>query len=195
MAASDQTGATEGFSHIRAILESLEISDSEDVRTEAQTICQSAIETTLAHGLDDVELESAALCLAFRIAGEPFGAKDVSEVVDLSKQEIRKTSWKLNSILPIEVPPHSPHSYIDRYADELGLTEDTQRLAHDIFDACPPHFKSGTPTGIAASAIYGASSRNQDGLTQREIAELADVSEVTIRNWYSEQLEHYDASL
>lgn len=192
MAASDQTGATEGFTYLHQLLESLDITAVDDVRTDAQSICRNAIETTISHGLDDEELESAALCLACRMTGEPWGAKDVAEVTDLSKQTIRTTSWKLNSVLSIEVPPHDPHSYIDRYCDELRVDDETRSLAHDIFNACPPHFKSGTPTGIAASTIYGAAKRNDTNLTQREIAENADVSEVTIRNWYSEQLEHYD---
>ena len=44
------------------------------------------------------------------------------------------------------------------------------------------------PTGIAAAATYIATVLTNERKTQREIAEIANVTEVTIRNRYKELL-------
>ncbi|MEM2530056.1 MAG: transcription initiation factor IIB, partial [Candidatus Bathyarchaeia archaeon] len=45
------------------------------------------------------------------------------------------------------------------------------------------------PTGIAAAATYIATVLTNERRTQREVAEVANVTEVTIRNRYKELLE------
>ncbi|EQD80770.1 transcription initiation factor IIB [mine drainage metagenome] len=45
------------------------------------------------------------------------------------------------------------------------------------------------PTGVAAAAIYIASIITQERRTQRSVAEVAGVTEVTIRNRYKELTE------
>jgi Transcription initiation factor IIB (TFIIB) len=45
------------------------------------------------------------------------------------------------------------------------------------------------PTGVAAAAIYIASIALNERRTQREVAEVAGVTEVTIRNRYKELTE------
>jgi transcription initiation factor TFIIB len=45
------------------------------------------------------------------------------------------------------------------------------------------------PTGVAAAAIYIASLLTQERRTQRAVAEVAGVTEVTIRNRYKELTE------
>ena len=44
------------------------------------------------------------------------------------------------------------------------------------------------PTGVAASAIYIAATLTTERRTQREIAEITGVTEVTIRNRYKEMV-------
>jgi transcription initiation factor TFIIB len=48
------------------------------------------------------------------------------------------------------------------------------------------------PTGIAAAATYIASVLAGEKRTQREIAEIANVTEVTIRNRYKELLDRLE---
>ena len=46
------------------------------------------------------------------------------------------------------------------------------------------------PTGIAAAAIYLAAKKHKKDRTQSEVAQVAGVTEVTIRNRYKELCEH-----
>ena len=48
------------------------------------------------------------------------------------------------------------------------------------------------PTGVAAAAIYVACVLCNHRKTQKEIAEVVGVTEVTIRNRYKELTEHLD---
>jgi transcription initiation factor TFIIB len=51
------------------------------------------------------------------------------------------------------------------------------------------------PTGIAAASIYIASVLCGERRTQREVAEVAGVTEVTIRNRYKEIAEKLDIGI
>jgi transcription initiation factor TFIIB len=46
-----------------------------------------------------------------------------------------------------------------------------------------------SPVGLAAAAIYAASLLCNEKVTQGEVSEVANISEVTIRNRYHELLE------
>ena len=57
-------------------------------------------------------------------------------------------------------------------------------------DAAKKELTSGRgPTGVAAAAIYIASILCNERRTQREVADIAGVTEVTIRNRYKELTE------
>jgi transcription initiation factor TFIIB len=66
-----------------------------------------------------------------------------------------------------------------------------EEIAHKILvTAKKMRLTSGRgPTGIAAAASYIASVLTGERKTQREIAEIAQVTEVTIRNRYKELAE------
>ena len=49
------------------------------------------------------------------------------------------------------------------------------------------------PVGLEA-ALYAAAQLTNESVTQHEISEVTDISEVTIRNRYQELLEAWDAT-
>ncbi|MDI3503009.1 MAG: transcription initiation factor, partial [Archaeoglobi archaeon] len=51
------------------------------------------------------------------------------------------------------------------------------------------------PTGVAAAAIYISSVLCGERRTQREVAEVAGITEVTIRNRYKELAEKLDIEI
>jgi transcription initiation factor TFIIB len=66
-----------------------------------------------------------------------------------------------------------------------------EEIAHKIIAAAKEvKLTSGRgPTGVAAAASYVASVLTGERITQRELAEIAQVTEVTIRNSYKELVE------
>jgi transcription initiation factor TFIIB len=87
--------------------------------------------------------------------------------------------------------PVDPKKYVPRFCSELELSELVESKANEIIDmTAEAGLLSGkSPTGFAAAAIYAASLLCNEKKTQREIAQVAQVTEVTIRNRYQEQIE------
>ena len=86
--------------------------------------------------------------------------------------------------------PSSPIDYIPRFASALKLSADSQSKAVEILEQAEnSELTSGRgPTGIAAASLYVAALVNNEKRTQREVADIAGVTEVTIRNRYKELL-------
>jgi transcription initiation factor TFIIB len=81
--------------------------------------------------------------------------------------------------------------YVDRYCRELDLSEQARRRARDIVETTAEvGADSGcSPTGWAGAAVYNAAIEYDTGHGQSDIADVANCTEVTIRNRYQEQQE------
>ncbi len=90
--------------------------------------------------------------------------------------------------------PTTPRDYISRFISELKLSSDVQAKTLDIIrEATNKELTSGRgPTGIAAASLYIASVLCGERRTQREVADVAGVTEVTIRNRYKELSDKLD---
>ncbi|HIK01621.1 TPA: hypothetical protein H1008_00720, partial [archaeon] len=84
-----------------------------------------------------------------------------------------------------------PIDYISRFSSSLKLSPSVQEEAIKILKQAQEHdLVSGRgPTGVAAAAIYVSSTLSNEKRTQREVAEVAGVTEVTIRNRYKELID------
>ena len=73
----------------------------------------------------------------------------------------------------------------------MKLSAETQSKSIEILEkAQKAELTSGRgPTGIAAAALYVAALLHSEKRTQREVADVAGVTEVTIRNRYKELLD------
>jgi transcription initiation factor TFIIB len=78
-----------------------------------------------------------------------------------------------------------------RFASELKLSPKTISTSVDIINkAQDVEITSGKgPMGVAAAALYVATLLCNERKTQREVADVAGVTEVTIRNRYKELIE------
>jgi len=90
--------------------------------------------------------------------------------------------------------PIDPRQFVPRFCSELDIEPEVQRRALEILeDAEAEGMHSGkSPTGLAGAAIYLAALLCDVKRTQSEIAEVAQVTEVTIRNRYQEQVQVVD---
>ena len=81
--------------------------------------------------------------------------------------------------------------YVDRYCDTLGVSDAVNERAHQIIEVTEDGgLSSGkSPSGWAAAAVYNACLDVGEKRTQKELSDVANVTEVTIRNRYQEQRE------
>ena len=90
--------------------------------------------------------------------------------------------------LDLEVPLTDPAQYVSKFATELKLSGEIQEESVKLIKkALKKGLISGRgPTGVAAAALYIASAMHGEKKTQKEVADVAGVTEVTIRNRYRE---------
>lgn len=180
------------ISGIGNIVEELDIKHS-DVAETAQAIHDRAQSESLTRGRSDTAIHAAVVYIACKIEAVPVRPQEVASATDIDTNELFRANRQLTRNLSLPVPPVPPTAYIERYCTELNLSDDTKQTALDILDACTGDLQSATPTGLAASAIYGATQKTDDDITQQTLSEFVGISEVTIRNWYTRQLEEYNA--
>jgi transcription initiation factor TFIIB len=84
------------------------------------------------------------------------------------------------------MPIANPLTYVSKIAERTGISGPTQGNAIKILhEARRRRVAAGKdPMGLAAAALYIACLVNNEKKTQKDIAEAAGVTEVTVRNRY-----------
>ena len=163
----------------------------ENVRETASVIYRRALDENLLPGRSIEGVATASVYAAARQAGVPRSLDEVAGVSRVEKSEIARTYRYVVRELGLEVAPADPESYVPRFASELGLSEEAENRARQLLgNAKEQGVHSGkSPVGLAAAAVYAASLLTNEKTTQAAVSEVADISEVTIRNRYHELLE------
>ena len=161
------------------------------VKEAAAALYRKAVMKKLIRGRSIEGMVSAALYAACRMEGIPRTLDEIARVSKVSKKEIGRSYRFMARGLGLNLRPTSPIDYVDRFGDALGVSARTKQRAKEILqEAIKRGITSGKgPTGLAAAALYVASLLEGEKRTQREVAEVAHVTEVTVRNRYKELVE------
>ncbi|MBS3153662.1 transcription initiation factor IIB [Candidatus Woesearchaeota archaeon] len=164
------------------------------VEEEAARVYTMAVQRGLVRGRSMESVVAGALYAACRRHEIPRTLDELSEASGIDKKEIGRTYRFITRELGIRILPSNPIDYIPRFASALKLNADTQTKAVEILEKAQNiELTSGRgPTGIAAASLYVAALINNEKRTQREVADIAGVTEVTIRNRYKELLRELD---
>ena len=158
------------------------------VEEEAARIYRLAVQKGLVRGRSMESVVAGALYAACRRHEIPRTLDEMGEASGIEKKEIGRTYRFVTRELELSIRPSNPADYIPRFASALKLSPETQSKSVEILEmARDIELTSGRgPTGIAAAALYVASLIHGEKRTQREVADVAGVTEVTIRNRYKE---------
>ncbi len=161
------------------------------VKEEAARLYREAVMKKLIRGRSIEGMVSAALYAACRMERIPRTLDEIARFSKVSKKEIGRSYRFLSRGLKLNLRPTSPIDYVDRFGDALNVSQKTKARAKEILrEAIKRGITSGKgPTGLAAAALYVASLIEGEKKTQREVAEVAHVTEVTVRNRYKELVE------
>ena len=159
-----------------------------NVRETAAVIYRKAVAKKIIRGrsIDSIVAASIyAACKQYRI---PRTLEEISEASQVEKKEIARSYRHLMKCLKLEIPQSTPEDYISRFTTDLDLSGEIRTKAVEILKkASEKGLTSGRgPMGVAAAALYIATVMLGEKRTQRDIADVARVTEVTVRNRYKE---------
>ena len=161
------------------------------VRDESSRVYNFVLQRGLVRGRSMESVIAACIYAACRSYNIPRTLDEIANASDVERKEIGRTYRFIIRKLGIKVTPSSPKDYISRFASILHLSPRTQNDALKILKKADiSELTSGRgPAGIAAAALYVAALINDEKKTQREVADVAGITEVTIRHRYKELIE------
>ena len=131
---------------------------------------------------------AASVYLACRELETPRTLNEVSSASNVPRKKISRDYRLLVHTFDPKIPAIDHVRCITRIANKVGLSEKTKRVAVKIMrQVIAMQVSAGKgPMGIAATVLYIACLQAGEMKTQKELSIAAGVTEVTIRNRYSE---------
>lgn len=171
---------------------------SSEARATATTLYQQTLEEhSVLYGWHIETAACACLYLACKMEKEGISPDILaSQYENVDEKSILRRAKQLRTELGLDyVDLVDPIQYVEKYTEKLGAGDDIRSRAEEILEEIvDTHLVSGrNPRAVAAAAIYNAAidyNMNHTDITQSEISDIADVTEVTIRNRYQEQREY-----
>jgi transcription initiation factor TFIIB len=159
-----------------------------DVRETAALMYRKALSKRLVRGRSIESVVAASVYLACRIHRIPRRLDEIVTETNVDRKKIGHAVRLIVSRVNIDVPLASAKDLIPRLSSDLLLEGRTVKMATEIIKNAEERFVTigKDPGGIAGAALYIAGIIEQDRRTQREIANVSRVTEVTIRNRYKE---------
>ena len=167
------------------------------VRETAAMIYRKAALKNLIRGRSIEGMSASALYAACRQCNVPRTLDEISDIAHLSRKDIGRNYRFLSKALNLKLLPTSPEDYISRFCNELKLSNEVQAKTLEILkQAAENKLTVGRgPTGNAAAALYISSILCSERRTQREIADITGVTDVTVRNRYKEIIKKLDIEI
>ncbi len=160
----------------------------DNIRESAALLYRKCVQNNLIRGRPIETVVQAVIYAACREAGMPRTLDEISNISGLPKKEIGRAYRVISHELGLKIPLTDPISYVPRYINALKLSGEAQEKSIELLkDAMKKGLVSGrSPTGVSAAAVYIAGALAGERRTQKEVADVAGVTEVTIRNRYRE---------
>lgn len=159
---------------------------SRNVKEDAAVIYRRALKKDLVRGRSIDAFVAASIYTSCRLRNIPRPLKTVCEESKRTYKEVSMTYRFLLKELNIKTPLDSPVKYIPSIASRLDIPAQTERKACDLLQAAKKRkaLMGKDPRGVAAAALYLASELNGEKIVQRNVAKVAETTEVTLRNRY-----------
>jgi len=154
-------------------------------------IYRDAVEKHLIRGRSIEGVAAASLYAACRMYKVPRTLNEIAEIARVDKKEIGRSFRFISNELNMNLNPTIASDFLTRFISELGLSTECQKIAKKIIKVAQERgLTSGRgPTGVCAASIYAATILTKEKRTQRKIARISQVTEVTVRNRFSELVE------
>jgi transcription initiation factor TFIIB len=153
------------------------------VLEKASLVYRRIIEKRLVKGRSMRALAATAVYIGCKQCGIAVTTKRVANVSKISPRRITRFYRLVAKQINITLEPASISIYAKDLSKKLQVSERTMATMEKLAEVLQrsKFFVGKDPTGIACAAIYVATVLNGEKRTQREIAEVARITEQTIR--------------
>lgn len=158
------------------------------IRFEAIKLYKDAFKKKLLRGRSINSMIAASIYLAIRLKRIPRTLQEILDESSESEKDIRRCYRVLIREFNIKSPNTNPSDLIPTNIATLKLDPNIEINSTKIVNAYSERFSTSgkDPKGIVAGAIYLACRMKGLELTQKDIAEVVGVTEVTLRSRYKE---------
>jgi transcription initiation factor TFIIB len=165
-----------------------QLSIARGVKEAGAIFYRKVLEKKLTRGRSIDLMACACLYAACRSRKIPRTIDEFASITRGGKVEIGRFYRLLIRALGIKIPLPSPVDYVCRFGTELGIPSTIQRRAIELVKRAEGMgLTSGKdPTGLAAAVLYITCQVAGEQRTQKVIASVSRVTEVTLRNRYKE---------
>ncbi|MFX1274174.1 MAG: transcription initiation factor IIB family protein [Promethearchaeota archaeon] len=158
------------------------------VARNALNIYQCVVKQKLTIGRSIESLLSASMFAAMRINSIPLTMDEILEITKIPKKQCVK-NFKLIQLkvlpnLNFKVKTLDPDMYIDRFVNDLKLPMECRNYAVKLLNEAKDrgyNISGKDPKGLAAALIYTASKVCGEKRTQREICDISQITQLTLR--------------
>ena len=167
------------------------------IKEKAAVVYRKSLEKGLVRGRSIAAIAAASLYAACRNSATPRTLREIAEASLVDKKDVARCYRLLLRELEMQMPIADPMTYVSKIAERTGISGPTQGIAIKIIhEAKKRRAASGKdPMGLAAAALYIACLQSNEKKTQKDIAEAAGVTEVTVRNRYKSLKRQLDLEL
>ena len=170
------------FSILEGLKSKLALSDATVERT--AHIYRKILAKKICRGRSIPVILSATLYAACRSTNTPRTIQDISNAANLRRASVHRIYRILIQEMDLSPDSYSPISFISRIVTHVNASEKTRRDAVKIITKAESMMVTAgkNPVSVAAAAVYLASLKNNESITQTKIAKASSISSVTIRN-------------
>ena len=131
---------------------------------------------------------AACLYFACRERKIPRTLQEILDQTSVNAKNVRRCYRTLIRELNLKAPSTNPVSLIPRYVAELNLDADSEKTTIKILQSFVSKYSTSgkDPKGLCAGALYLVCKKRDKRISQKEIANVVGVTEVTLRSRYKE---------
>jgi transcription initiation factor TFIIB len=166
-------------------------------KTVAETAAHTyriSVKKKVAKSKSIIGMTGASIYLSCRKCGVGRSLKEIARAAGVDKRTIAKHyRLMIKEVEKTYVPPPSLEKYISKLVNITKIDPKVERLALYLMKKTVDSktFGGKAPAGLAAAFVYISSVLLGERVPQREIAEAAEVTEVTVRNRSREILDRF----
>lgn len=143
-----------------------------------------ALKKELVRGRSIDGVASACIYAACRMGGIPVDLNRIVEVAGIERKEVSRDYRLVYEALNLKIRAPTSECHVARIAEKLGVEAPVVAKAEEIYKSMAKAKQTAgrDPKGVSAACLYYASAVMGSRRTQKDIADAAGTTEVTLRN-------------